>query len=105
MPNTIRKNSAPPTDAPMITALCCSKKDPSGLANLSTLFGSCDTLGGFSGSKQYCLKHFVQKSERGTAGESFILPRSTAAHWKHLGQSGSGESVSGLKPPMVFAWT
>ena len=47
--SVVARNTAPPTDAPMMTALCCWKNDPSGSLNLSTLRGSCDTLGGFAG--------------------------------------------------------
>lgn len=46
---TIARNTAPPTDAPMMIALCCWKKDPSGSLKVSTLRGSCDRLGGLAG--------------------------------------------------------
>lgn len=48
----------------------------------------------------------MQNSERGMgyAGGDFCRERSTAAHWRHRPQLGSGELVLGTKPPMVFSY-
>lgn len=58
--------------------------------------------GGFAASKQYCLKHVVQKSERATVLFCLYRARSTAAHCRHLGKLGSVPSLPGWKPEMML---
>ena len=77
----------------------------SGFLNASLRFGSATLDGGLLGSKQYCLKHVAQKSERWISGLVLYRARSSAAHCRQRPKLGSGEFVSGWKPPIVFAWT
>ena len=104
--------TASPTPAPINANLFVERKWPSfaspvscGSTNVSLRPIRREPSGGLSGSKQYWMKHFAQKSERGIVGDTLYRARSMAAHWRHFPQSGSGELDLGRNPPMVFACT
>jgi hypothetical protein len=77
----------------------------SGSTNASLRPGSAALLGGLLGSKQYCVKHFWQKSERAMLFPPLVRARSSAAHCRHLPNAPSGLFELGVKPPSTFACT
>lgn len=108
-PTTSAINTTNPIRPPVSLNLFASKKPNksggSGSTKPSRRPGSSATLGGFSGSKQYCLKHAVHCVDRGTTGATFSRARSNAAHCRHVPKLWSGVLANGVNPEIVAKWT
>lgn len=113
MRNTVAVMSNNRTTNPMINGILFFDRKPSialspcgsGSTKLNFRPTISAPLGGLLGSKQYCLKHVVQKEERAIGGVTLKRPRSSAAHWRHLPKFASGVVALGVKPELTLACT